>query len=218
MLLLVTERTAIFRDFAVRFHQHGIYAYICHYEIARFFCERKDIGGVILDCIPNIEQEEALCRCLRAEYPDMPIAALVPQNSLPDMPACRLIRTDTDFGSERLFSEMLDFCMLQCGWNAETLSTFALTVTSNPKETVYMGYRMPLSVKQHTILRCLFYRAPIPISTDDLMALCYPNGMESIKNLAIQIQRINECAARIDPRRLIVNTRGVGYRLRDGIL
>ena len=50
------------------------------------------------------------------------------------------------------------------------------------------------------------------------MSLCYPCEYKSISNLAVQIHEINRHAMKIDPRPLIVNVYGKGYRLRDGIV
>ena len=87
-----------------------------------------------------------------------------------------------------------------------------------PAETYYMGYPLPLTAREHSILRCLFYRAPYVTSKIDLMELCYPEGTQSLQNIVVQIRQINQKAARIDRRPLIVNVYGKGYRLRDGIL
>ena len=215
MLVLISERTVWFKDLAVRLNTHGIFLYICPYETAEFFCEKKDTGGVFLDCAPSLADGEAMCAKLHATYPDMPIAALIPQNSIPDLFATRLIR---ECNKEQIFEELLDFCIGSCGWSTETLSTYALTIGNDPAKTRYMGYPLPLTARQHVILRCLFYRSPDVTSTDDLMELCYPEGVQHINNLAVQIHNINLAAAKIDPRPLIVNVFNTGYRLRDGIV
>ena len=215
MLILITQRTASFRRLAVRLSVNGVFTYVCPFETARFYCDRKDTGGVIVDCVDSLPVGEALCEVLRDTYPDLPIAALVPPNSIPNMPATRMI---TDCEREVLFEELLHFCTHTCGWSTVSLSTHALTVGNDPDGTRYMGYRLCLSPRQHIILRCLFYRSPTLTPIDDLMSLCYPEGVQSVSNLAVQINRINERAKKIDPRPLIVSCRNRGYRLRDGIL
>jgi len=81
-----------------------------------------------------------------------------------------------------------------------------------------MRYRMPLSPKEHEILRCLFYRWPRATTAEDLLALCYPEGGKAKENVAVQIGRINQRAKSIHPRPLIVFQRNTGYRLRNGIV
>lgn len=196
-------------------NKRGIYFYVCPYETALFFCEEKDTGGVLLDCLTDLEQGERLCRQLRERYPDMPIAALIGKTDIPDMPATSLIR---DCDTEVLFEEILEFCCVSCGWSIERLSTFSLTVTGDPQQTLYMGYPLLLSPCQHHILRCLFYRSPAFTTTDDLAFLCFPCEWVGTRNIAVQISAINRRAAKIDPRPLIVNRYKEGYRLRDGIL
>ena len=117
-----------------------------------------------------------------------------------------------------IFEHALDFCITDCNWRRKPLSTFALTVGDVPEATLYMGYRLPLSPKEHTILRCLFYRSPYETSADDLLSLCYPTEPVKRENLTVLIARINRKASLIDPNPLIVNRYGKGYRLRDGIL
>jgi hypothetical protein len=216
MIVIVTERTAWFQRLAVRFHANGIYFYLCHPENAEFYCREKDTGGVILDCIPTLEVGERLCRILHETYPEMPIAAIVPPKSIPNMPAIRIFREGVP--TDALFSDMLDFTRTNCGMRTERLSTFSLLVVRDRLKTQYMGYLMPLSVQEHKILRFLFYRAPRPTSIDDIAQICYVDGKQRVENVSVMIARINRHAAEIDPRPLIVNEYGKGYRLRDGIL
>ena len=145
-----------------------------------------------------------------------PIAVIVPPRSVPDLPAVRIFR---DTGArDRLFSDMVDFARVNCGMRTERLSTFSLLVNDDRRATQYMGYLMPLSVQEHKILRFLFYRAPLATSIDDLASICYVDGSQRVENVSVMIARINRHAAAIDPRPLIVNEYGKGYRLRDGIL
>ena len=216
MLLIIAKRTADWKEFAVRFHTKGIFSYRCGYENALLMCEKKDTGGVILDCTQDPKGGEKLCRALRALYADMPIAAVVDSNSIPDLPATRVIRSHGM--NQALFDEILDFSIRICGLDTKLLAAYFLTVTEDPAKTLYMGYQMPLSARQHTILRFLLYRAPRLTSADDLMELCFPECNTGIANLTAQIRAINRRALLIDPRPLIVNEYGKGYRLRDGIL
>ena len=193
----------------------GIFTFECPPETGAFYCEAKDTGGVILDCIPDLATGEALCGALRKSYPQMPILAIVPNASIPNLEADRILRTTNP---NLLLQDILDFCTTLCAWSSKPLSSYFLTVGKTPEETVYMGYPMPLFPRAHRILKCLFYRFPKLTSADDLMSLCYPNGTEQIGNLAVQIRHINQAAAKIDKRPLVINVYGKGYRLRDGIL
>lgn len=216
MIVIVTERTAWFQRLAVRFHANGVYFYLCHPETAEFYCREKDTGGVIMDCLPTLSVGEQLCQALHRSYPEMPIAAIVPTRSVPDVPAIRIFRADRT--RDALFADMLDFARVNCGMCTERLSTFSLLVERDRLKTQYMGYLMPLSVQEHKILRFLFYRAPRPTSLDDIAQICYVDGKQRVENVSVMIARINRHAAEIDPRPLIVNEYGKGYRLRNGIL
>ncbi len=215
MILFVTERRECHLESLRRLIGKGIFLYPCRFRTAPALCRKKDIGGVVIDCIGTMQKSEQLCEWLRRDQPDeMPIAAIVTPKSIPCLPVDRLIR---DRGDD-LFDDLLDFCVTNCGWSTEPLSTFRLRVGGCPEENLYMGEPFPLPPRAHTILRCIFYRAPALTSTRDLLRLCYPEGTQSADNLAIQIRKINLLAKRIDPRPLIVNVYGKGYRLRDGIL
>lgn len=215
MLILVTEHRKRFDEILDRLPARGIYTFVCPYETAGALCEKKDTGGVILDCIGALPRAERLCAELRDRYPEIPIAAIVAPDAIPDLAVNRLMRTRHP---SLLFDDILDFCIRTCGWQTERLSTFELLVTASPADTRYMGYALPLTPREHLILRCLFYRAPEITSKDDLTELCYPTGMQSVQNVVVQIGNINKKASVIDPRPLIVNVYGKGYRLRDGIL
>ena len=80
-----------------------------------------------------------------------------------------------------------------------------------------MGYPLPLSPRERTILRCLFYRYPRLTPTDELMSLCFPDELITIDNLFLHIGVINQHALKIDPRPLIVNVYDKGYLLREGL-
>ena len=214
MLLLISERVELFRALSASLQERGVYLLCAAFENAMFLCEKHDTGGVLLDCTQRIDLGEDTCRELRKLYPQMPIAAIVPLQSIPDLPADAILR-DADFST--LANGAYEFCLL-AGWSDKPLQTDALTVGLSPAQTVYMGYPLPLSPRAHNIVRCLFYRAPRLTTADELMSLCYPCEYKSISNLAVQIHEINKRASKIDPRPLIVNHYGKGYCLRDGIL
>ncbi len=171
---------------------------------------------MILDCTQNLDSCERLCRSLNKRYPEMPIAAILSPASIPDLPVVRIMREQTD--SESLVEDMVDFARVNCGMDTEILSTYSLLVCHDPAKTQYMGYLLPLSRREHLILRFLFYRAPKCASPQEIMEVCYADGAHHTANVAIMVSRINRHAARIDPRPLIVNEYGKGYRLRRGIL
>lgn len=215
MLVLVTTQKTRRAALVKSLNEHGVFVYIASYENAKATVLAKDTGGVLLDCIGKLPAGERLCADLRAEYPQMPIAAIVTPTAVPCMEINRLIR-ETD--EKALLEDCLDFCIRNCNYRAQQLSTPCLSIGNAPEETLYMGYRLHLSPKEHLILRLLFYRAPHYTSPEDLLELCYPDGTQSIENLAVQIGRINQQARKINQLPLIVNRHGVGYRLRDGIL
>ena len=213
MLILVTESRALRAPLIQRLLKHGIYTFPCPFETAAFYCDAKDTGGVLLDCVGNLTRGEQLCALLREKYPEMPIGAILSPLAIPDLAVNRLIRENDD-----IFDDVLDFCTRNCGWNTARLTAYPLTVEDDPTKTVYMGYPMPLTPREHTLLRCLFYRSPRVTSVDDLMSLCFSDAPLSAENVIKQISNINRRAAEIDPRPLIVNVYGKGYRLRDGIV
>lgn len=215
MLLIVSDDRKKCFPIVKQLIPHGIFSFLCPYETAEFMCEKKDVGGVLLDCVAGLGKGERLCKIFRSRYPEMPIGAIISQGAIPNMEVNRLIRTPA---SESILDGVLDFCICNCGWRTKKLSTHYLAVEDDPARTVYMGYPLDVSPREHEILRCLFYRAPYVTTKDDLLTLCYPEGMQSHANLSIQIGRINRSAARIDPRPLIVNVYGKGYKLRDGIV
>lgn len=215
MLVIISERTAWWKDHAVRLNQKGIFAFLASYEQGLRYCKTRATGGVVIDCVRHLKHGEELCHRLHSLYPELPLAALVCTKAVPNMPVSRLLRETQE---EDLFDALLDFCVTTCGWETGPLSTHALTVGNIPSKTVYMGCVLSLTERESLILRCLFYRAPKITSAKDLTRLCYPGQTRSAGNLAVHIQSINQKASLIDPRPLIVNERAKGYRLRDGIL
>ena len=214
MLILVTElkdrRVALRQALAER----GIYSLACPFETAEFHCREKDTGGVLFDCVGYLARAEILCERIRKLYPEMPIAALLFPTDVPNMEVQRLIRVTEESPLEEVF----DFCIRNCGWSIGPLGTRVLHMENAPSKTIYMGYPLSLSPCEHRLLRCLLYRAPRITGMDDLIALCYPGEHVSLATLQKRISNINRRARDLDPRPLIVNVYGQGYRLRDGIL
>jgi DNA-binding response OmpR family regulator len=215
MLVLVTTQKTRRVSLVKSLNEHGVFVFITSPEDACRMVEAKDTGGVLLDTHACLSACERICAALREHYPQMPIGAIVSKQAIPQMAVNRIIREDDGTTTDE---EVLDFCIQNCGYHTKHLSTYCLSVANAPEETLYMGYRMPLSPKEHTILRCLFYRSPYETSADDLLSLCYPTEPVKRENLTVLIARINRKAALIDPNPLIVNRYGKGYRLRDGIL
>lgn len=214
MLLIVSDRSAFRRDLSIALTARGIFCFSVPYETARFYCDEKDIGGALLDGIPRIDLAEQLCRDFVGRYPEMPVAVLLRPEVIPDLPASRLIRLS---GSDPAVEPVESFCLELCGWRQE-LSTYALTVGNDPEKTRLLGYPLPLSAREHILLRCLFYRAPRLTSPDDLLSLCFPEGTQKIGNLSVLISRINRASKTVCGFPLIVSEYGKGYRLTGGIV
>ncbi|MBQ8311386.1 MAG: winged helix-turn-helix domain-containing protein [Clostridia bacterium] len=214
MLLLITDRPLITRVLTERLPANGIFLYRAPFETAMFHFEKRDTGGIILDCVGASEDPYILCATLREQYSALPIAAIVPKNEVVELPADMLLR---DGNLDAICDGALEFCHVCCGWIEEPLRVYSLSVGSTPDSVYYMGYRLPLAPRAYEILRCLFYRMPRITSADELMDLCFPGGRQGIANLSVQISNINRVASAIDPRPLIVNEYGKGYRLRDGL-
>lgn len=217
MLLFVTDDRDRGDTVLQGLFSHGVYALQCDYETAEPWCAKEDVGGVILDCISNARKGERLCSSLRVLYPrEMPVCAIVADESVtPEIKADRLIRARD---LEQLFADLLAFCADDCGHQRIRFSSSELILGERPEETYYMGYRMALSAREHEILRFLLYRAPRLTAKDVLLAACCPTERFSEAGFSALIASLNHRARHIDPRPLIVNVYGKGYRLRDGVL
>lgn len=213
MLLLITERPIITTTLTEWLNSHDIFFYRTPLETAMFNIDKRDTGGVLLDCTSDFKKAEAFCHTLRQRYPEMPIGVLVAKNDIPNLPADMILR---DGNLTSICENVAEFCRL-CGWLEHPLRQHSLFVGKPSELIYYMGYPLPLSAREYKILRCLFYRTPRVTDADELMSLCYVGGTQKIDNLSVQISNINRHACKIDPRPLIVNVYGQGYRLRDGL-
>lgn len=209
MMIIISDRSSFSDAVRVFLSSKGVFLFSSALETGEFFCDKKEIGGAILDCVSDESAGEELCLRLRQKYSEMPIAAIVSEDAVPDLPADRILR-EKDLSL--LLPEILDFCHC-CGWDNSPLSVYHLYVDHQPANTIYMGYPLLLSHREHILLRCLFYRFPLPTSADDLIVLCYPDKVCRIGNIALLVRSINRRAAEIDPRPLIINQYGKGYLL-----
>ena len=215
MLILITNRKELGHRLTRLLFDNGVYLYQCPTDTGLFFCHAKDTGGVLLDYTSDPRRGNGILEELQKCYPEMPIAVLCTRKKAPSAKVRRLIYEEE---CPDLESEALDFCFTECGWCRDPISTFYLTVSKSPANTVYMGYRLKLSPKETEILRFLFYRWPRTTPIDDICRLTAPLSPAKMSTVTVQIRNINLRAARIDSRPLIVNEYGKGYRLRDGIV
>ena len=215
MLVLLTEQKERHQQLSVHLLSHLFFHFVEDFENALTLCEEKDVGGVLLDCLTDLQRATLLCRELRLRYPDMPICAIVSADTVPNMPIDRIIRTEDE---NLLCEEALDFCRSLVFWQERVLSTHRLYMTETPADTRYFGYPLQLSPREHKILACLFYLAPKTVSAKDLLALTDPCGFQSLNSLTVQISNINKNAAKTVPEPLVVNHPKIGYTIRKGIL
>lgn len=215
MFLYVSDQMGKSREIVRLLSEKGFFLLQASLQSAEFVLEEKDVGGVILDCIPSLTAGERLCRSIRAKYPAIPIAAIVLGQSVPELCVELLLRDNGKH--EEIAARLHDFLLAHGGTAGRVLSTPTLTLSPNENEIFYLGYRLSLSKAEFRILHCLFYRAPSSTTADDLMSLCFYGKDISISNLRVHVHRINRLAMQISPRPLILCD-AKGYRLRDGIV
>ena len=213
MLLIITNREGWASRLSPVLLKNGIYHLCVPLAYGTFACEREDTGAVIVDCVPSLSRGEHICADLRRRYPNLPIAIVASAKERVNARADAVLR---DENIDTLCENVLSLCRAN-GWSSAPLSTFYLCLTP-PDCAEYMGLSLSLSPAEFRVLHCIFYRSPSHTSTEQLVALCANDGASSEESLAVLIHRINQKATKIDPRPLIVNEYGKGYRLRDGIL
>ena len=213
MLLIITDREGWASRLSPVLLKNGIYHLCVPLAYGTFACEHEDTGAVILDCVPSHSRGEHICADLKRRYPDLPVAVVAAPKSVVNAHADAILR---DGSVDTLCENILSLCCAN-GWSHAPLSTFYLRLTP-PDRAEYMGLPLSLSPAEFRILHCIFYRSPSHTSTEQLVALCANDGASSEDSLTVLIHRINQKATKIDPRPLIVNEYGKGYRLRDGII
>lgn len=213
MLLIITDREGWASRLSPVLLENGIYHLCVSSSFGTFVCEREDTGAVILDCVPSLSRGEHICGDLKKRYPDMPVAVVAAPTAVVNARADAVLR---DESFDTLCENILSLCRAN-GWSFAPLSTYYLRLAP-PDRAEYMGLSLPLSPAEFRILHCIFYHSPRPTSTELLVALSAGEGSKNETALAVLIHRINQKAAEIDPRPLIVNEYGKGYRLRDGII
>ena len=213
MLLFLTDRKQIGLTLTRGLTAEGIPVLQTGLETGMYLCRERPTSAVLIDGIPNAEEAVSLCLRLRGECHDLPIALILPEHCVADTVADRVIRRS---GPEELMAEVRRFCET-CGWQPR-LSTFTLFLDENPADSALLGYRLPLSPREHQILRFLFFRAPELVSRKELLSVCFPEGSQKAENLTVQINHINRKARMIGGISLIKGVYGKGYKLCDGIV
>ena len=215
MLLLVTDRKEFGKELVDALLSKGVYLFRSSFETGAFYCREKDTGGMILDGIPDLQKAEHLCKSLKKEYPELPVAFLLTKKAQPNADVDMLIR---ESDPERLLESLLEFAVTICGFRTNALSVYYLLVGETKEEVYYKGYPLALSQKEYELLRILFYRVPKWTSADDLMDLCYPTGRHKLSALFALVSRINKKVKEYGEAPLILCQRKLGYRLCDAAM
>lgn len=215
MLLFLTENRPFGIRMVSRLQSVGIVALFAKPDAGESLCHLRDTGGILLDGRDAPDRAQRLCLSLLTAYPDLPIALMLPRESLLEVSVARVLRGELD--DDRLTEELLTFYLECCGGKTE-LSTFALSVGASPDRILYLGYPLTLPPRAQTLLRFLFHRAPRTVSTPELMAVCFPEGTQKPTSLTTLVGIVNERASAISGLPLIESVRGKGYRLADGIV
>ena len=213
MLLIITNREGWASRLSPILLENNIYHLCVPLSMGTFTCEREDTGAVILDGVPSLSRAEHICADLKRRYPDMPVAIVATPEAVVNAHADAVLR---DEKLDTVCENILSLCFSN-GWSQKPLSTFYLRM-SKENRVNYMGLSMTLSPSEYRVLHCIFYHSPKPTSTALLTSLLANEGAKNESALAVLIHRINQKAATIDPRPLIVNEYGKGYRIRNGII
>ncbi len=161
---------------------------LCAYPLLH---ERVDYGGLLTDQDPMAELQIL-------PDPEIPEAAV---SSLSD---------------DELVGEVRSF-YLGCGGALE-YSTFALQANAATEELRYLGYPLRLRPFAARLLICLLREAPQTVKSGVLLEFCSRKKLYSPRSLSAAVSEINKASRAISGLTLVAVTRGVGYRLADGIV
>ena len=213
MLIFLTDRRQQGLELTRTLAASGLEVLAECMEAAEYLCREHTMSAMLIDGTAEPHHANALCAKMRSEYPELPIALILENGAVADSDTDCVIRYET---VPQVADEVLHFCRTH-GWNPQ-LSTFTLLVNDHPNDTRLLGYRMPLSPREHQILRLIYLRAPETVSRNELLAVCFPEGSQKAENLTVHVAHINSKARLISGLPLIESVYGKGYRLRRGIV
>lgn len=213
MLIFITDQRQRGLELTRKLESAGLAVLSERMEAAEYLCREHTMSALLVSGTVNPAAANALCAKMRTIYPELPIALILEEGAIADSDTDCVIRFQT---VTQTANEVLHFCR-SCGWDPK-LSTFTLLVNDDPAQTQLLGYRMPLSPREHQILYLIYLRAPETVSRSELMMICFPEGSQKAENLTVHVNRINQKARVIGGLPLIESVYGKGYRLRNGIV
>ena len=83
MLLLISDSALRARAIASYLHTDGQHSLLASLETALFLCDKKDIGGFVIDLTDSNALAQEMLRTLLARYPQMPVALILPDGTSP---------------------------------------------------------------------------------------------------------------------------------------
>ena len=172
MLIFLTDRRQQGLELTRTLAASGLEVLAECMEAAEYLCREHTMSAMLIDGTAEPHHANALCAKMRSEYPDLPIALILENGSVADSDTDCVIRYET---VPQVADEVLHFCRTH-GWNPQ-LSTFTLLVNDHPNDTRLLGYRMPLSPREHQILRLIYLRAPETVSRNELLGCLLPGRL-----------------------------------------
>ena len=149
MLLFLTENRSFGIRMVTRLQAEGIVALFAKTDAGESLCHLRDTGGILLDGRDDPDRAQRLCLSLLTAYPELPIALMLPRETLLEVSVARVLRGD--FEDDRLTEELLTFYLECCDGKTE-MSTFALSVGASPDSFLYLGYPLSLPPKAQLLL------------------------------------------------------------------
>ncbi len=215
MLFVLSEDRALGSSVTSALHARGIPSLWATPDVGLSLCQQNDTGGVFLDGRAHPSLALRLCDRLLSQYPSLPIALLVSDHTRVDVNVSRILRGDLSL--DLLLEELSVFFVTCCG-GSTTPSTYHLRADPASSRFFYLGYPLELSAPAFSLVSYLFHRAPKPVSTNELLSACFPNGSQSPAALSSLVSRVNSLSSRISGLPLILSVYSFGYRLADGLV
>ena len=183
------------------FYELGLGCYACDFDEAHSLLSSYRFGAVVLTDANKYDGVDALCRDLKSTFPKIPLIMLAQgeENELLDKIikyADNIIVTNTPMS--KVVEIIFEYVRLFHQRESSDMICGPVRVLYHGKRILVFGQDFRATKTEYAILRYFVNASPYPVSTEEIIRLCFKTGAKASQtNVTSYIHIINQKAQKM---------------------